>query len=106
MAASAAASAVAAWVEFLLLRRGIHHRVGAIEPLVSYYLKLWMAAICAGAAAWAFDRFLGAAVAQRLPLTFIVEAGLASGVFGIVYFAVAAILGVHEVKATLSRFRR
>ncbi|HEU4520750.1 MAG TPA: murein biosynthesis integral membrane protein MurJ [Thermoanaerobaculia bacterium] len=101
-----AASAVAAWVEFLLLRRGIHRRVGAIEPLVSYYLKLWMAAICAGAAAWAFDRFLGAALAQRLPLTFIVEAGLASGVFGIVYFAVAAILGVHEVKATLSRFRR
>src|SRR5688572_3716747 len=101
-----AASAVAAWVEFLLLRRGIHRRVGAVEPLAGFYLRLWVAAIAAGSAAVAFDRFVGAAISERLPISRIVEAALASGVFGVVYFLVAAVLGVHEVKATLGRFRR
>ncbi|HUP45878.1 MAG TPA: murein biosynthesis integral membrane protein MurJ [Thermoanaerobaculia bacterium] len=101
-----AASAVAAWVEFLLLRRGIHRRVGAVEPLISYYGKLWISAIAAGAGAVALDRFYFAGIAARLPMSGIVEAGLASGAFGVIYFAVAAILGVPEVKATLSRFRR
>ena len=100
------ASAIAAWVEFLLLRRGIHRKVGAVEPLVGFYLKLWMAAFAAGIAAFFFDRYAGRAIAERLPLTLIVEAAIACGIFGVVYFAVAALLGVHEVKATLSRFKR
>ena len=101
-----AASAVAAWVEFLLLRRGIHRRVGAVEPLIGYYVRLWIAALAAGAGAYAFDRWIGADLAQRLPLSGIVQAALASGVFGIIYFGVAAVLGVHEVKATISRFTK
>lgn len=101
-----AASAIAAWVEFLFLRRGIHRKIGAVEPLIGFYLRLWVAAIAAGSAAAAFDRFIGAGLSERLPISRIVEAALASGVFGIIYFAVAALLGVHEVKATLSRFRR
>jgi putative peptidoglycan lipid II flippase len=101
-----AASAIAAWVEFLLLRRGIHRRVGAVEPLGGFYTRLWVAAIAAGSAAVAFDRFIGAAISARLPVSGIVEAALASGIFVVVYFVVAAVLGVHEVKATLGRFRR
>ena len=100
------ASAIAAWVEFLLLRRGIHRKVGAVEPLIGFYMKLWMAAFAAGIVAFFFDRYAGRPVAVRLPLTLIAEAAMASAVFGLVYFAVAALLGVHEVKATLSRFRR
>jgi putative peptidoglycan lipid II flippase len=101
-----AASAVAAWVEFLLLRRGIHRRVGAVESLAGFYTRLWVAAIVAGSAAVAFDRFIGASISERLPISRIVEAALASGTFGLVYFVVAAALGVQEVKATLGRFRR
>ncbi len=101
-----AASAIAAWVEFLFLRRGIHRRVGAVEPLAGFYARLWAAAIAGGAAAVAFDRYAGLAISERLPMSRVVEAVLASGVFGIVYFVVAALLGVHEVKATLNRFRR
>jgi putative peptidoglycan lipid II flippase len=101
-----AASAVAAWVEFLLLRRGVRRRIGAIDSLAGYYAKLWVASLLAGAGAVAADRFGGAALAQRLPMTYIVEAAIACTAFGIIYFIVAAVLGVPEVKATLSRFRR
>ena len=100
------ASAFAAWVEFLLLRRGVFRRVGKPESLAGYYIKLWISAVAAGAAAVAADRFFGEAFAARLPQRYIVEAAIACGVFGVVYFAVAAVLGVHEVKATLARFKR
>lgn len=103
-----AASAVAAWVEFLLLRRGVRRRVGAIDPLRGYYAKLWIAALAAGAGAVLADRFGGASFAGRFPQTlmYIVEAAVACVVFGVIYFLVAALLGVPEVKATLARFRR
>jgi putative peptidoglycan lipid II flippase len=99
-----AASALAAWIEFLLLRRGIRRRVGAGESKTAFMLKLWASAIAAGAAAVAADYFFIHDLAARLPLRNIVEALLASGLFGVTYFAIAFALGVHEVRATLSRF--
>ena len=99
-----AASALAAWIEFLLLRRGIRKRVGAGESKTAFMLKLWASALAAGAAAVAADYFFLHDLAARLPLRNIVEAVLASGVFGVTYFAIAFVLGVHEVRATLSRF--
>ena len=101
-----AASGVAAWVEFLLLRRGIRRRVGEGESLAGYYTKLWIAAIAGGVAAAAFDRFAGASIAARLPLQYVMEAAMVGGVFGIVYFAVAGALGVPEVRATIGRFTK
>lgn len=101
-----AASGLAAWLEFILLRRGIRRRVGEGESLAGYYGRLWIAALIAGVAAVLFDRLAGAELASRLPLRHIVEAAMACGIFGIVYFGVAATLGVPEVNATLSRFRR
>lgn len=93
-----AASGFAAWLEFALLRRGIQRRLGKGEPLMAYYGKLWAAALAAGAGAFVFERFIGGPP--------IVEAALTCGVFGIIYFVVAAILRVPEAAATLSRFRR
>lgn len=99
-----AASGLAAWIEFILLRRGIRRRVGAGESKISFMLKLWLAAIGAGATAAALDAFAIRDLAARLPLRYIAEAILVSGVFGIVYFAAAFALRVPEVTATLSRF--
>ena len=92
-----AASGIAAWIEFLLLRRGIRRRIGAGETLMPFYVRLWIAALVAGAAAVAFDRFV------TIP-SHLIQAAVASGIFGIVYFGVGAVAGVPEVKATLSRF--
>ncbi len=101
-----AASGIAAWIEFLVLRRGIRRRVGEGESLAGYYTRLWIAAVAAGVAAAVFDRFAGAGIASRLPMRYIVEAVMACGIFGVVYFGVAGVLGVPEVRATALRFTR
>lgn len=101
-----ASAGIAGWLEYLLLRRALQRRIGAIEFPVPFQLRLWVSAIVAGAAAVAFDRFAAARLAARLPLPHIVEAGLVCGVYGVLYFAAAALLGVPEVRATLGRFKR
>ena len=100
----ALASGIASWVEYILLRRGIRRRVGALENHTSFYVKLWIAAVAAGVCAVVFDRLIGHDLAQRLPLRHVMEAVLASGVFGVVYFGAATVLGVPEAKATIGRF--
>ena len=92
------ASACAAWIEFLLLRRGIRRRVGKGESKTVYMMKLWGAALLAGAVALLVERFLGGPK--------IVEAVVVCGAFGVVYFAAGFLLGLPEVRATLSRVIR
>lgn len=89
------ASAMAAWMEFLLLRRGIRRRVGAGESKRAFMFKVWLAAIAAGGVALLANIYIA--------LPTIVEAILVCGVFGVIYFAVAFALGVPEVRATLGR---
>lgn len=100
------ASAFASWLEMLLLRHRLLDRIGQTAPKSGFFVRLFLAALAGGAAAVLFDGWAGASIAARLPLTTIVRAALASGVFGVVYFAAAFILGIPEMKATLSRFRR
>jgi putative peptidoglycan lipid II flippase len=101
-----AASAFASWIEFALLRHKLRNRIGKGETKGAFIAKLFASAIAGGIAAVLFDQWVGRSLAARLPLTTIVEAGLAAGVFGVVYFAAAIVLGIPEVKATLSRLRR
>jgi putative peptidoglycan lipid II flippase len=96
----AAASGCAAWIEFLLLRRGIHRRLGKGDPKTAYLMKLWGAAIAGGFAGMLTHRY------ATHSLHNIVEALIVSAAFGTVYFALAFVLGVPEVKATLGRFVR
>ena len=100
------ASALAAWIECLLLRRGIRTRLGRGESKTAFMLKLWTAAIAAGAAAAAADAFFLRDLTAGRPLRFIIEALIASGIFGAIYFGVAFALGVPEVRATLGRVLR
>ena len=99
-----ASAGFAGWLEFLLLRRGMHARIGVVPFPVSFQAKLWTSAIVAGVAALAFDIFGAQAIASHLPFRHIVEAVLIAGLFGIVYFGGTMILGVPESRATLGRF--
>lgn len=101
-----ASAGIAGWIEFLLLRRGMQRRIGAIEPVAGFELKLWIAAIAAGIASVVLDRFVVRALVRHAPFHTIVEALIICLVFGAVYFGVAFVLGVHEVRATLGRFVR
>jgi putative peptidoglycan lipid II flippase len=98
------ASALAAWVEFLLLRSRMRQRVGKGDAKAGYMLKLWIAAAIAGFASLAADVYFARGFATHLPLPRISEAILVCGAFGVVYFAVAAVLGIGEVKALIGRF--
>ena len=100
------ASACAAWIEFLLLRRGIRRRVGKGESKRAYMVKLWASALAAGIVAVLVDRYLARPLAASLPLSKIVEAVLTCGTFGVVYFGAGLLLGIPEVKATLGRLKR
>jgi putative peptidoglycan lipid II flippase len=99
-----AASGLAAWIEFLLLRRGIRRRVGAGEPAAGHLVRLWAAALLAGAGAVAADILLVRDLAPRLPVSLVSQALLVSAVFGIIYFIAAFVLRIPEARATLGRF--
>lgn len=100
------ASAFASWIEMLLLRRNLLRRIGPTASKGTLFVKLFVAALAGGAAAVGFDRWAGSGIAARVPLGTIVQALLASGVFGIVYCAATFGLRVPEMKEALRRFKR
>ena len=100
-------SGLAAWVEWVLLRRALRRKlgqVGAGGPAVS---KMFAAALLAASAGWAV-RWLLPPV-QELPvpvyLRTIVLALCVFIPFGIVYFGTAAALGLAEVQGLVTRVR-
>lgn len=95
-----ATAGIAGWVEYLLLRGALQKRIGAIHSDSKYALKLWIAAIVAGVAAACADRMF----VRGFPI--IVEAIVACGIFGLLYFAIGAALGVTEVRAFVGRFTK
>ena len=101
-----ASAGVAGWLEFLLLRHALQKRIGPVSFPISYQLRLWSAALAAGAGAAALDHYVIAGIARRLPFRHISEAAIAAGVFGIIYFVGTMLLRVPEARATLSRLQR
>lgn len=101
-----AASGIASWIEFILLRRGIHKRVGRGVPKTGYLARLFLSAAVAGTLAFLADHYFARELANRLPLSRIVELLVVGGIFGVTYFVVAFLLRVDEVRSTLSRLRR
>jgi putative peptidoglycan lipid II flippase len=94
-----ASAGVAGWIEFSLLRLTLNRRIGSTGIELGYLAKLWIAAGVAAAAAWAAKLGLG----PRHPVT---EAAVVLGLYGGVYFALAAALGIEEPAALLTRLRR
>jgi putative peptidoglycan lipid II flippase len=103
-----ATAGVAGWLEFLLLRRSLARRIGSIPLSPGYLARLWSAALVAGAAGALFYAFVTTRIAPYLPrfLPHIRDGLIVCGIFGVIYFGVATLLGVPEAKATLSRLRR
>jgi putative peptidoglycan lipid II flippase len=101
-----ASAGLAGWLEFALLRRSLSRRAGAVRIPPGYLAQLWASAIFAGVASAAFYHFvtpvLGAHLPHILPKTR--DGLIVCGVYGIVYFASAMLLGVPEARATMGRF--
>ncbi len=103
-----ATAGIAGWLEFLLLRRALGRRIGPIPLSRGYLARLWTSAIAAGAAGAAFYAFITPRLAPYLPpiLPHIRDGLIVCGVFGVIYFSAAILLGVPEARATLGRLKR
>jgi putative peptidoglycan lipid II flippase len=101
-----ATAGIAGWVEFLLLRRTLQSRIGQLESEGSFEIKLWIAALVAGGAGIAFDRYAAAPLAAHLRWPHISEGVLVAGCFGVVYLAIAQAMGVPHVRQLVRRLTR
>jgi putative peptidoglycan lipid II flippase len=86
-AALTAASAVAGWIEFVLLRSSVNGKIGKTGLEFSYAIRLWSAALVGAAVAW------GTKVALP-PLHPIVRGAVVLPAFGVAFIAFAALLRV------------
>ena len=91
-------SGVAAWVEWVLLRRGIRRETGGLGAGRSLFFRLAFAAGVAAAA--------GRALALAMPvLTPLIEAAIVFPVFGLIYVLLAAALRVRQANDVLQTLR-
>jgi putative peptidoglycan lipid II flippase len=97
-AALALSSAVAGWVEFLLLRSRLSKRIGDASVPLSQTLTLWVVAAVAGAAAVGVKAGIGDA--HR-----ILVAVAVLGTFGAAYVGLTAAFGVETARTSLRRIR-
>ncbi len=94
-----ASAGLSGWVEFALLRRTLNARIGNTGLPASLTAKLWIAAACGAAVAWAIKLQVGiqkpvlAAFAILIP-------------YGLIYFAAAYLLRIEECTQALRRVRR
>jgi putative peptidoglycan lipid II flippase len=91
-------SSLAAWMEFMLLRRVLGQRIGGTGVPARFLGRLWGGAAAAAIAAV----LVKLALAGQHPL---VVALFSLGMYGIAYFAITAELGVPESRQLLSRAR-
>ncbi len=88
------AASLAGWVELVLLRRALEQRIGRTGLDVAFGVRCWAAAVlaaAAGVAAWLWLPHLHPAAAAVVVVV----------VYGLVYFAVAAALGVDRARRAL-----
>ncbi len=92
-------ASIAAWIEFLLLRRTLNHRIGRTGLSLSYTIKLWIAALLAANIGWALKLMLPNL--HPVPL-----AAVVLGAYGVSYFGVTFILDVSESRAVIGKLLR
>ncbi|MFN2597273.1 MAG: lipid II flippase MurJ, partial [Pyrinomonadaceae bacterium] len=94
-----ASAGVSGWIEFYLLRRKMNARIGRTGLTPSFIARLWAAALASAGAAWTIKLAVGRHNA-------FVVATLVLIPYGLLYFAVTALLRIPESGAVVSRFTR
>ena len=93
-----ASAGIAGWIEFLLLRRRLHGRIGAVAPASSFLAKLWFSAAISAATAFGFKLAIG----NRHPITVAIAVLIP---YGVLYFLLTFLLRIPEAQMVLKRFR-
>lgn len=105
-AALSLAAAIAGWVEFLMLRRSMDRRIGTTRLPRSFTGQVWLAALLAGIASALLAPFALGWISGAGRMSNIIRAVMLCAVFGVVYFSVASLSGLPEVRSLANRFRR
>ena len=90
---------MSAWLEFLLLRRGMSRRIGEIGFPKTYFVKLWASAVFAAAVAWAVK------LALR-PQHPILAGVLILTPYCVAYLGLTTLMGIDQGKNLWKRFVR
>jgi len=91
-----ASAGIAGWVEFLLLRRALTKKIGAMHISFGFLAKLWSASLVVGACCYG--------VKLVMPVHHPVIRGVVVlAVFGLLYFPITAGLGIEESGRWTSR---
>ncbi len=91
-----ASAGLAGWLEFALLRNTLNARIGSTGLSASFTAKLWIAAAIAAAAAWGGKLM----IEWRRPIPCAI---VCLGLYGLVYFAITAALGLPEAAGLVKR---
>jgi putative peptidoglycan lipid II flippase len=95
----AVGASLGAWVEWALLKRALAARLGGVGAGAAALVRMFAAAGAAAALAYAAGRWL-------TNLHAVLEAVVVAAVFGTIYIALTAALGLEQARALLNRIRR
>ncbi|HEY6039989.1 MAG TPA: hypothetical protein VIV58_37160, partial [Kofleriaceae bacterium] len=90
------------WIEFLLLRRWLSHRIGRVPVPTKLGLGCLAAALASGAAGFATNL----AVGELVPGHIAPRAIAAIAVFGLAYFAITTLAKIPEAHAFTGKITR
>lgn len=104
VAGLSASAGIAAWLEFLLLRRGMEQRIGQMKFPAAYFARLWFSAAVAAGTVWAIRWALHprfhlmddpriAAVLLLVP-------------YGLIYLGMTMLFGVDQARTLAKRLLR
>lgn len=90
---------VAGWIEYVLLRRSLHKRIGVVPYSVSLILKLWGVAIAAAA--------IGYCIKVALPFHRPVLVGVCVLIpYGMIYLLITSLMGISTLSGALRALKR
>lgn len=92
-------ASIAAWLEFVLLRRTLNRRIGRTGLAASYLTKLWLAALLSAGVGWALKLALSGI--HPIPL-----AAVVLGCYGVAYFGVTSAVGIAEARSVIGKIGR
>jgi putative peptidoglycan lipid II flippase len=94
-----ASAGLAGWIEFALLRRSLNKRIGKTGLPLGYVLKLWLAAAIGAGVGWAIKLTIGIHHPAIIAALVLVP-------YGLIYFAITAVLKVPELNSVVGRLFR
>ncbi len=92
-------ASIAAWIEFVLLRRTLNNRIGQTGLPASYLVKLWSAATAGAAVGWGLKLALPAL--HPIPV-----AAVVLGAYGTTYFLTTSAFGISEASMVIGKALR